>query len=243
LDKDLFVVFESEGTVSETMFAVSRAWQAAYPGAAVGVLALRDVSNPEHHAALDTRKAALEEDLRARWAGQDRKALLALPTIAPYSAYYARFRKTYHVLLQLESVALKGRSLPSVAALVEAMFMAELKNQLLTAGHDLAALALPAAVDVATGRESYLTLSGKEQLLAAGDMYIHDAQGVMSSIIYGPDRRTAISPASRRVMFTVYAPPGITVAMVRAHLDDLRDNVLVVAPEATLEMSQVFGAE
>ncbi len=224
------------------MFQVSEAWESAYPGAAVGALALRDVTNPEHHIALDQRKEALEQALRARWAGQDRKAMSALSTMQSYNAYYARFRKTYHVLLQLESVALKGQPLPRAAALVEAMFMAELKNQLLTAGHDVAALDLPVTVDIATGHESYVTLSGKEQALAAGDMYMRDGQDVISSIIYGPDRRTAISPATQRVLFTVYAPAGIVLSLIREHLDDIRDNVLLVAPEATVEMSQVYEA-
>ncbi len=224
------------------MFQVSEAWKATYPGAAVGVLAMRDVSNPEHSAALDARKDELEAALRARWAGQDRKAMAALPVIQAYSAYYSRFRKTYHVLLQLESVALKGKSLPRVAALVEAMFMAELKNQLLTAGHDANTLALPITLDVADGIESYVTLSGKEQELAVGDMYIRDGQGVMSSIIYGPDRRTAISPTTRHVLFTVYAPPGIGPEAVREHLDDLRGNAGLVAPGAQVEMAEVYEA-
>jgi DNA/RNA-binding domain of Phe-tRNA-synthetase-like protein len=224
------------------MFQVSEAWKAAYPGAAVGALALREVTNPERHVALDQRKEALEQSLRARWAGQDRKTMSALSSIQSYAAYYARFRKTYHVLLQLESVALKGRPLPRTAALVEAMFMAEIKNQLLTAGHDVAALDLPVTVDIATGHESYVTLSGKEQTLAAGDMYMRDRQGVISSIIYGPDWRTAISPATQGVLFTVYAPPGIVLSSIQEHLDDIRDNVLLVAPEATVEMSQVYEA-
>ena len=46
--------------------------------------------------------------------------------IPAYNACYKGFKKTYHVQLQLESVALKGRSIPRVAALMEAMFMAEL---------------------------------------------------------------------------------------------------------------------
>jgi DNA/RNA-binding domain of Phe-tRNA-synthetase-like protein len=97
-------------------------------------------------------------------------------------------------------------------------------------------------VDIATGHESYVTLSGKEQTLAAGDMYMRDRQGVISSIIYGPDWRTAISPATQGVLFTVYAPPGIVLSSIQEHLDDIRDNVLLVAPEATVEMSQVYEA-
>ncbi|HET7271275.1 MAG TPA: hypothetical protein VFI90_09325 [Rubrobacter sp.] len=41
---------------------------------------------------------------------------------------------------QRESVARMGKPIPSRAALVEAMFTADLMNLILTAGHDLAAV-------------------------------------------------------------------------------------------------------
>ena len=74
---------------------------------------------------------------------RDRPALLSHPVLQAYDAYYRQFKKTYHVQLQLESILFKGKSIPSVAALVEAMFMAEMNDLLLTAGHDLDALHLP----------------------------------------------------------------------------------------------------
>jgi DNA/RNA-binding domain of Phe-tRNA-synthetase-like protein len=204
---------------------------------------MRNVSNPERHEALDVRKDALEVDLRARFAGVDRTVLTALPTIEAYSRYYGQFRKTYHVLLQLESVALKGRPIPRVAALVEAMFMAELKNQLLTAGHDLAALQGSVTVGVATGDERYILMNGKEQILAAGDMFMADAAGAISSIVYGPDGRSRITPATRDVLFAVYAPAGISPVTVQGHLQDIRDNVLLIAPDAEVELLQVYSAD
>jgi hypothetical protein len=45
-----------------------------------------------------------------------------------YVDYYRRHGKTYHVKAQRESIALKGKPIPARAALVEAMFMAELKS-------------------------------------------------------------------------------------------------------------------
>ncbi|HSJ54458.1 MAG TPA: hypothetical protein VLC52_12020, partial [Anaerolineae bacterium] len=142
-------------------FTVSDAWRQAYPTAAVGVLAMNSVINPEGHEELDRRKELVEAELRARLAGLDRAALKALPALAAYDAYYRRFKKSYHVQLQLESIVFKGRSIPRVAALVESMFMAELQNQLLTAGHDLALVEPPLRVDVADGSESYLRLDGQ----------------------------------------------------------------------------------
>src|SRR5512141_2203553 len=132
---------------------------------------MRDVVNPSFHAELEKRKSTLEQELRARYAGQDRAALGQLLILQAYAAYYRRFKKTYHVQLQLESIVFKNKTLPSVAALVEAMFMAEVKDLLLTAGHDLDSLHVPLTLDVAQGEERYTLLRGQEQALKAGDMY------------------------------------------------------------------------
>jgi DNA/RNA-binding domain of Phe-tRNA-synthetase-like protein len=228
---------------------ISDQWKALYPGAAAGVLAMASAGgSPERgFAALAEH---LEADLRAQFAGFDRPALTALPVLQAYKAYYKRFDKTYHVLLQLESVALKGRPLPRAAPLVQAMFMAELKNQLLTAGHDLEALQVGPAIagrwrglrlDVASGRERYTTLGGEAQDLKPGDMFISDEGGVISSVIYGPDQRTRLQPASRGAVYTVYAPPGIGSQAVHRHLEELRDYVQAAFPLARVEELRVYG--
>ena len=222
------------------MFDVTSAWRFAFPGAHAGVLVMRNVSNPAHDPALESRKAALEEQLRARFSGQDRAAIASHPVLRAYAEYYRQFKKTYHVQLQLESIVLKGKSIPSVAALVEAMFMAEMKDMLLTAGHDLDALHLPLTLGVATGTERYTLLRGEEQVLKPGDMMISDQIGVISSILYGPDQRTQITPDTRNVIFTVYAPPGIDEHTVVQHLQGIQENVMVFAPQAQVELLKVY---
>jgi DNA/RNA-binding domain of Phe-tRNA-synthetase-like protein len=224
------------------MFNVSEAWMVTYPDAHAGILTMQGVSNPATHPELESLKQDLESRLRAQFAGQDRSALDTFAAIPAYTAYYKQFKKTYPVQAQLESIAFKGKSLPSVAALVEAMFMAEIKNLLLTAGHDFDRLQLPVTLGVASGDESYTLLRGQEQTSKAGDMLIADQCGVISSIVYGPDQRTQISPETVNVLFAVYAPAGIEPSTVRAHLEDIRDNVLVVAPDAGVQTLQVFGA-
>jgi DNA/RNA-binding domain of Phe-tRNA-synthetase-like protein len=225
------------------MLTVTETWKTTYPGASVGILAMSNVANPERHPALAARKTELENQLRFRFSDQNRAMLKALPTIQAYTAYYKRFKKTYHVLLQLESVALKGKSLPNVAALVEAMFMAEVKSQLLTAGHNLEAVQKPIRIDVADGSERFVKINGQEQVTKPGDMYIADAEGILSSVIYGPDQRTRITPDTQQVLFTIYAPPGIKKQTVRQHLEDIQSNVTLVAPEAhTIEL-KVYGTE
>ena len=223
------------------LFEATETWKSAFPGAHAGVLVMRDVVNPASHVDLERHKDALVEELRSRYAGLERSQLETIPSLQVYDAYYKRFKKTYHVQLQLESILFKGKSIPSVAALVEAMFMAEVKNMLLTAGHDLDVLQLPVRLDVTKGDEVYTLMRGQPQQVKAGDMMIVDGKGIISNIIYGPDQRTQIQPSTRNVIYTVYAPAGISEQAVTGHLQDIEGYVRLFAAEARTEMLQVFG--
>jgi DNA/RNA-binding domain of Phe-tRNA-synthetase-like protein len=219
---------------------VSSTIEGEYPDASIGVLIVRGVANLDGHAELDQRASELMHTLRSSLSGMDRAALKGLPAVAAYEAYYRRFKKSYHVRLQLESVVLKGKSLPRVGTLVQAMFMAELKNQLLTAGHDADALEVPLEAAVADGSERYTLLNGAEQVCKAGDMRISDGSGVVSSIVYGPDQRTRLKAESVAACYTTYGVPGVGSETVHAHLCDLRDFVLSGSPDAMVEELEVY---
>jgi DNA/RNA-binding domain of Phe-tRNA-synthetase-like protein len=210
-----------------------------YPNVSIGVLVIRDVTNQDHHPDLDRLADELTQRLRSDCSGMDRAALKSLPSIAAYEGYYRQFKKSYHVRLQLESVLLKGKSLPHSGTLVQAMFMAELKNQLLTAGHDADLLQLPLEAATADGSERYTIMNGAEQVCKAGDMKISDGDGVVSSIVYGPDSRTRLRSDTKAACYTTYGVPGIGAEEVRAHLCDLRDFVLSGVPNAVVEELEV----
>jgi DNA/RNA-binding domain of Phe-tRNA-synthetase-like protein len=220
---------------------IAQAWKAAYPEAHAGILVVRNAANPPQDAGLEQRKTDLETELRARFSGVDRPALLQLPELRAYDEYYRRFKKTYHIQLQLESIVFKGKPIPCVAALVEAMFMAEMEDLLLTAGHDLDVLRMPLTLDAAGGKETYTLLRGEPQTLKAGDMYIRDGEGVISSVIYGPDRRTQIRPETENAVFTAYAPAGIGAEKVENHLKHILQNVRLFAPDVVAETMEVYG--
>ena len=120
------------------------------------------------------------------------------------------------------------------------MFMAEISNLLLTAGHDRSAIKGPLWLDTTRGDEVYTTLQGVEKTLKPGDMFMRDDEGVISSILYGPDARTQITPHTTEVLFDIYAPEGIEKVWVRKHLVELRDNVLLVSPSAVVEVLEVY---
>jgi DNA/RNA-binding domain of Phe-tRNA-synthetase-like protein len=215
-----------------TVLVVTEAWRRAFPGALVGALVMRRVRNPEQSAALEDRKRRLESELRHSVSASESARSADDSVLRAYADYYRVRGKTYHVKAQRESVAVKGRAIPSRAALVEAMFMAELENLILTAGHDLATITLPVCADFARESESYVLMNGSERAAAAGDMMMVDGVGIISTVLYGPDQRTRIRPETEEVLFAAYAPAGVGEDAVRDHVKAIRANVLLVAPEA-----------
>jgi len=214
------------------MIELSARWKEILPDACVGVLAVKNVSNLKDHPDLKSAREALEDELRSRYGAMDRKSLRDLPVYAAYDSFYCAFRKSYHVQLQLESIVFKEKSIFSPSALVACMFMAELETGLLTAAHDLTTLKLPLVADVAAGNETYQRLDGSEQILKEGDMYIRDQEGILSSVIYGPDQRTQIRLETDQAVFTTYGPPGISKAQIQEQLEILESFIKIFAPDA-----------
>jgi DNA/RNA-binding domain of Phe-tRNA-synthetase-like protein len=206
----------------------------------VGVLVMDGVANPPTHAALEARVAEIEASLRQRYAGMQRAELAALPTVQTYLAHYSAFGQNYHVLRQLESVALKGKPLASPRALVLAMFAAELDSLLLTAGHDLATVETLVVLDASQGGERFVGIGGQEHTVRAGDMLMHDARGIISAVIYGPDQRTRLNADTRAALFTTYAPAGIPTGVLEGHLEQIAELVRCVSPEATCRLSGIY---
>jgi len=213
-------------------FRATSAWRNTHPGALAGILAMTGVSNPPDHPALDGAREELEAQLRHRFGALDRPALRATQPIDAYDRYYRRFGQTYHVQHQVESVAVKSKPIPRRATLVEAMFMAELETQVLTAGHDLDSLELPVTVDVARPGDVMTLYSGAIKELPVDDMLMRDGVGIITSVILGPDNRTQITPVTTSVLFAVYAPAGVDESVVHQSFEAIERNVRLVSPDA-----------
>ncbi len=221
------------------MFIISEYWKKTYPDAKIAVLILRNVENKKEDKELEKRKRELENELGARF--EDESDLKALKPAQAYAAYYKRFKKTYPLMQQLKTLVFKKKPLPVVSALVDAMFMAEMKNLLLTAGHDLEKLFLPITIDISQGTESYIKLNGEAQSLKPDDMIMTDQEGVISSVLYGPDQRTRITTYTRNALFVVYAPGGIAKEDLCRHLRDMEENVLIFSPFIDTGPAKIFS--
>ena len=172
----------------------------------------------------------LERELRNKYSGMQRNNIKNISEVKIYSDYYKTFNKTYHFLLQLESVAIKEKRISEAPPFVQIMFMAELKNLLLTAVHDLTKISLPVTVNAASGKETYKTMGGKEQTLKKGDIFMADKEGIISSIIYGPDERTRVTSQTTQALYTVYLPKGISLQYATDHLIYIREMVIGLSP-------------
>ena len=223
------------------MITASREWRTSFPGACFGVLVLEGVDYSRECPALEERKSAFETALRSRHEGKSRKEIGLEEPFGSYGRYYKRFGQGYPVLHQVETVALKGKPLFSPSPLVAAMFMAELKNGFLTAGHDLDRVSLPLFLDVSKGEERYTAMGGRERILPPGDMFLSNREGILSSILYGPDDRTAVTAETTRVLYTVYGVPSLPAEDVRAHLEEIGELVRILSPEAIRKELLILG--
>jgi len=217
-------------------------WRAAHPGAIIGLLELSSVDNTRPSLELNERKHETQARLRERYGGFTRREFLSVPVMAAYAQYYKRFDKTYHVLLQLESIVAKGKPLPTVSPLVDANFMAEVETLVLTAGHDVAKLVGPVCIDVSRDGDQLTQMDGTPKAIRAGDMIMRDAKGICCSILYGQDDRSPIGLGTSHVLYVAYAPAGVPGEAVQAHLRAVEDNVRSVAPRAVTEQQQLLLA-
>lgn len=220
----------------------TEAWIIAHPGAVIGLLELSGVENSHRSLLLDNRKREIEAELAERYRELSRQELKALPVMSAYTRYYKRFKKTYHVQLQVESIAQKGKKLPNVSPLVDANFMAEVETFVLTAGHDVIKLQEPVVIDVSREGDHITQMNGANKSIRAGDMVMRDADGISCSILYGQDNRSPIVPETVHVLYVAYAPSGVSAGVIESQLQKIEENVRQFSPKAIVEQNQLLLA-
>lgn len=223
-------------------FETTDRWKMRWPGAVVACVLVTGTTNPERSPVLDEHLDQLEHQLRDRYTGFDRAALRAAAPFAVYERYYKQFGQTYHVWRQVESVALKGKPIPRRAALVEAIFAAELSSGILTAIHDANTVGSSIVADVATDGETMTRFDGTTIQLDAGDMFMRDEKHVLSSVVKGPAAYGMVTPETTNALVTVYAPEGIGTETMIQHLDTIAANIRLISSGATIVYREMIAA-
>jgi DNA/RNA-binding domain of Phe-tRNA-synthetase-like protein len=219
---------------------VTDAWKSAHPGASIGLLEVSGVDNTIVSAELEARKREVEMHLREKYENFSRQDFLSIPVMLAYFQYYKRFSKTYHVLQQVESLALKNKNLPTVSPLVDSNFIAEVETLALAAGHDISKLQGSILIDVSKTGDQMTQMNGTAKEIPAGDMVMKDTHGICCCIIYGQDNLSPISPETTHALYVVYAPVGVPVESVEAQLQAIEANIRLFVPSAMVEQSRVI---
>jgi DNA/RNA-binding domain of Phe-tRNA-synthetase-like protein len=208
----------------------------------IGLLEISSVENSHESILLNNRKRELEAEMVAQYSDLSRQELIALPVMSAYKRYYKRFKKTYHLQLQVESIAQKGKKLPNVSPLVDSNFMAEMETFVLTAGHDVKKLKEPILIDVAREGDHITQMNGANRSIRAGDMVMKDADGVSCSILYGQDNRSPIATETDHVLYVSYAPSDVLPDIVTSQLQKMEENVRLFSPRAFVEQCRLLLA-
>ncbi len=217
---------------------VTPEFRATFPEGIFGALVVRGCANRLRPLSLAAEQRAVEARLRQRYPGE---TIDADPVARAYAAYFRRYGARYPVVHQARTI-LSGRTIESPSALVEAMFTAEVDSLVLTSGHDLDALNGSLRVDVTRDGDVYTKISGKEQPLKAGDMVVRDREGIIASVLYGPDFRTRLRPQSTTALFGAWCPVGLSTETARAHLDGLAALLRREWPDAQIEPPRILTA-
>lgn len=215
-------------------------WKSAHPGASIGLLEVSGVDNTIASTELEGRKREVEARLREKYQNYTRQDFLSIPVMLAYVQYYKRFSKTYHVLQQVESIALKNKNLPTVSPLVDSNFIAEVETLALAAGHDVSKLQGSILIDVAQDGDQMPQMNGAVKDIYAGDMLMKDEHGICCCIIYGQDNLSPISSETTHALYVVYAPIDVPVESVQAQLRAIEANIHLFSPSAVVEQSRVI---
>ena len=169
--------------------------------------------------------------LREKYADYDRKALFGENV---YFRFFKKFKKTYPVMMQLESFLLKGRPFPMENPVTAIPFLVELETQILSGTHDVDDVHGTVRLIAGTEKAPFAGMRGEEVHTYPGDFCARDNDGIIFSMIAGADARTCAKPGSRHVFYPVFGVAGQPAGEIAAVLDRLEEYVRVLAPEADI---------
>lgn len=159
----------------------------------------------------------------------DRKAVFGEN---PYVLFFKKFKKTYPVMLQFESVVLKSQPFPKDNPIREVPFLLEMTTLALSGTHDIAQVQGEITLCSSTDRTTFMGLAEREIYTYPGDVCGRDEGGVIFSSIAGGDLRTRATPDSRHVFYPVFGTPDMPQNDIQKALETLEGYVKTLAPGA-----------
>ena len=169
--------------------------------------------------------------LKEKYADYDRKVVWGEN---PYVKFFKKFKKTYPVMLQFESVVLKDRPFPHFNPIAELAFLMEITTFVLSGAHDTDCMDGDVTLYIADSKEDF---EGLRETLHTypNDFCARDNSGIIFSLIAGTDKRTSAKPNSRNVIFPLFGTPDLDTAVLQNAAETLVEYIRALAPTAEIQ--------
>lgn len=172
--------------------------------------------------------------LCSRYSAYDRKAVFGEN---PYVRFFKKFKKTYPVMMQFESIMFKGRPFPDFNPIAEVAFLMEIVTHVLSGTHDVDQIQGSVELFLGTQKEEFPGMRGVPFHTYPGDFCGRDEGGIIFSMIAGADSRTCARPDSRHVMYPVFGTPGLPCEVIENAMAVLISYVKVLSPNAKIQVN------
>ena len=183
---------------------------------------------------LEAFRSLVEEELyqlHQQYPEYDRKLVFG---DNPYVRFFKKFKKTYPVMMQFESVMFKGRPFPEINPIAEVPFLMEIVTHVLSGTHDVDHICGPVELFSATSKEDFPGMRGVPFHTYPGDFCGRDHEGIIFSLIAGADARTCAKTDSRHVFYPVFGTPDLSEDVIKGAMDVLIRYIGVLAPDAKI---------
>ena len=149
-----------------------------------------------------------------------------------YFRYFRKFKKTYPVMMQVESFLLKGRPFPEGRYINAVAFLTEMKTRILMGTHDADRVEGDIVFYTEIEKVPFPSIHGSEGHSYPGDTTGRDDAGVIISMIAGADSRTCLQEDSRHVLYLVFGTPVTSAEVLEECLDQVEIYAKTLAPDA-----------
>jgi hypothetical protein len=156
--------------------------------------------------ATDVNPGAFKKQVRA-FAERTVKSLSAKDesrqlNLIEFERFFKASQQEFPLTKQIASAASRG--FPPVPNPVLALLALEAATGILMGVQNLDAIDSFITLDCLESTESFIGMRGESITSAAGHIVVRDKQGIIASLFQGPDKRTAVQPNGRNLLFYVF---------------------------------------
>ncbi len=139
--------------------------------------------------------------------------------IKAYDKFFGRHDRPFPILEGVKAV-LKGKGIPTLSPMVDAMLLAELKHLVLMGVMDSDRMDGALTVDQAMEGDEFTNMAGDTVTLEQGDVVVKDRGGVIGTYLEGQSLRTKVTGKTKNCAYFAFYVPGVKDARIKNCLKD-----------------------